>query len=155
MKKIIVCFLLICIIGLCCFTLSSCDDENVNNDVNNSTTSKIEFVKNEYGTYIDTSYNEYTFRMWYPYQWFVDGYERFGISFALSPDEEFVGIPRVFVDYLIDNYSGSQSLIKPDSWAYFKIQLKTEPKNIYFKVCYFDEVLLQTQIDLTGTYKTA
>ncbi len=169
MKKFFICLLIVCTICLSCFALTACDNDT-------EEVSKLEFVKNEYHSYktnsgITQSYNTYTFRLWYPYQWFLDRHSSVGIRYKLSLDDEEYEYPVMFAEYIYrTDLDNTRYAIKPDSWIYTEIQyIITAPNIIYFeayiqKAIYDDKlnwidtetiILYQSQIDLTGTFKTA
>lgn len=152
MKKFIICLLLICTICIGCFALTACDEQ----DTDNREVSRIEFVKNE--SFYNGSYNLYTFRLWFPYEWFTNGYDYCDIRYASSPNAEFQNI-SYNAQYLTDFFMNNKYSIVPNSWIYFDIQFESEPNTIYFEATYGPQleckIIFKSKINLQGTYKTA
>lgn len=149
MKKIIVCFLLICIIGLCCFTLSSCDDENdLSPNTPNEPSVKCELVKNKFQcwdkTYMESTYhyerNIYTFRIWYSYEYYLADVDiplikcscPYIVSYYGPPETDFRYVGETTIDPIEDfdcyaeyllGYDSKVVAVKPDSWIYFEIPI--------------------------------
>lgn len=162
MKKLIVCLLLICVIGLGCFALTACnktDTTAIDNDIPNATEC-VKLVSNEpvynYRGGPTVMYNEYQFNIYYLPEWHRPPDESSGVyraEYAYKPQSQ---------DYYQSVSYLNSSKLPTDSWLPWTFNLTHAEDYIDFRVYEYSlnadtqeldwQFVYEYRLDIKGTY---